>query len=126
MLLLAFAMQLALVAAQTHTHSDRAGHVFGFGRSAGQSASQVAWAKSLAGDFCRKAQQRSCDAPVVPRSDHCPICLSVTLASAGVLQAPPVMPPTPARAILPLPDRDFASLSGTDTVHFQARAPPSA
>lgn len=113
--LLAFAMQLGLALAQTHFHSDAAG--------------QRSWAKSLAASFCRANALRSCPAPApAPANDHstCPICQAVSLASLSVLQAPPALPPTPARMGTPRPARAVASLHGADTVHFQARAPPLA
>ncbi len=111
--LLAFAMQLGLALAQTHTHSD--------------AASQRAWAKSVVASFCQAAKKPSCPAPV-PAKDRsdCPICQAVSLASLSVLQAPPALPPTPARMGTPRPARAVASLHGADTVHFQARAPPLA
>lgn len=111
--LLALAMQLGLALAQTHFHSDAAG--------------QRSWAKSVAAGFCRANAHHSCPAPAHTPSDHrpaCPICQAVNLASLSVLQAPPAMPPTPARLALPRAQRAVASLHGAETVHFQARAPP--
>ena len=112
--LLACAMQLGLALAQTHFHSHATG--------------QRMWAKSLAAGFCHANAHRSCPAPA-PAHDHrptCPICQAVSLANLSVLQAPPALPPTPARVALPPPQRAIASLHGAETVHFQARAPPIA
>lgn len=111
--LLACAMQLGFVLAQTHSHSDAAG--------------QRSWARSVAASFCRTSTHRSCPTPA-PANDHsnCPVCQAVSLASLSILQAPPALPSTPARVVMPRAQRVVASLHGADTVHFQARAPPIA
>jgi hypothetical protein len=123
--LLALAMQLGLVSAQTHSHSHAIGpghrHIYGL------SSGQTLWARNLAASFCHANAQRSCPAPA-PAHDHpaCPICQAVSLASLSIVQAPPALPPTPARSAILAPQRAVASLRGADTVHFRARAPPIA
>jgi hypothetical protein len=114
--LLAFAMQAALVLAQTHDHS----HVH-------TQAGARAWAQSVQAMACRAVVHPGC-APIVPhdhRSD-CPLCWSIAAAGAAVLPtALAVTHEVPSFGVLQ-PQLAAAGLPGTDTVHFQARAPPLA
>jgi hypothetical protein len=110
--LLAIAMQLGLVSAQKHSHSDT-----GWPADVGESLAAACHAR-------RSVPVRRLP-PANDRSD-CPICKAVSLASLSIVQAPPALPPTPTRIAIPRPQRAVASLYGAKTVHFQARAPPIA
>jgi len=114
--LLAFAMQAGLLLAQMHTHSRL--HTRAEGR---------AWATSIVALACQSIMRPGCP-PVAPH-DHredCPVCCSLAVASAAVMPAAPaVAPEIPLFAAL-RPVLAVAGLPGTDTVHFQARAPPIA
>lgn len=113
--LLAVAMQLALTLAQAHVHAH--GH--------GPGGVRV-WATgaSLA---CRAiVRSPGCD-PVVPH-DHrrdCAMCWSLATAS-GLLPASPLPELTAPRFEVPHPLLRAEAVAESETVHFQARAPPRA
>ncbi len=113
--LLALAMQAALVLAHTHVHTYVA------------AASEGLAQRAVTYGMCRAGAEQPCS-PQAPHDDHgkCPICVSLSLASAAVLDAPPVTPlPTLKFATL-APVHVIASVRGVSSVHFQARAPPHA
>jgi len=111
--LLALALQAALAFAHTHAHS--------YAVSDAEALAQ----RAVTYGMCRAVAERPCP-PQVPQHDesHCPICWSLSLARAAVLDAPPAVPlPAPEFAML-APARTAAPVGGVTSVHFQARAPP--
>ncbi len=113
--LLALAMQAALVLAQTHVHTYIA------------TASEGLAQRAVTYGMCRVQAERPCS-PQAPHDDHgkCPICVSLSLASAAVLDAPPVIPLPALKFAMLAPVRAAESVRGVSSVHFQARAPPHA
>ena len=124
--LLAVAMQAAVLMAQMHVHAHAHGgaHLYAAAR-AGHGLGARAWGKSVVAFACRAVERDACP-PVVPH-DHrndCPMCWSLAMAGSGVLPAPAAVflaaPPhqamTPLRVVDRVPVRAGAN--------FQARAPP--
>jgi hypothetical protein len=111
--LLAAAMQVVLAVAHTHAHTH-------FQMGAGSLA-----ARAITFGACRAGSEQPC-IPSCPHDDRakCATCLSVSLASAAVLNAPPAVPVLPQRIAAPLPFQVRAFIGGGESVHFQARAPP--
>jgi len=111
--LLAFAMQAVLAFAGTHTHTH-------FLAAAGPLAT-----RAITYGACTVRAQHPCPPPA-PHDDpsNCPICWSVSLATAAILHQPVLVPSPPARFATPEPVRAVHVLVGDDSVHFQARAPP--
>jgi hypothetical protein len=76
--------------------------------------------------MCRIGSERPCPPPA-HHDDHakCPICWSMSLAAAAVLEAPPAIavPQLPVRTLSTV--RAAGALHAGETVHFQPRAPPS-
>jgi hypothetical protein len=110
--LLAVAMQLAVTLAQAHVHAH--GHVPG--------GAGVWSGASLA---CRAiVRAPGCD-PVVPDDHHrdCAMCWSLATTS-GLLPASPLPEFAPPRFELPRPLLNGEAVAESETVHFQARAPP--
>jgi hypothetical protein len=111
--LLAMAMQGVLAFAQTHVHSPA------------PLRSGVLATRAITYGMCRPDAERPCPAPE-RKDDHatCPICQAMSLASAAVLQAPPVMPfrHEPVQALTP--DRVASLRQGGERVNFRPRAPP--
>lgn len=115
--LLAVAMQAALVLALAHVHAH--GH---------PAANARGWAAGAVTMACRAiVRSPGCD-PVVPR-DHrhdCAMCWSLAAAASGLLP-PPAAAAVEAPSLVALrPLRFAAALLASDTLHFQARAPPRA
>jgi hypothetical protein len=112
--LLAFAMQAVLALAQTHAHAH-----------ASAAAAGPLAMRAITFGACAPRAEHPC-APSVPRDDggNCPICWSVNLATAAILHQPPVVPTPPARFAAPEPVNAVHALTGGESVHFQARAPP--
>jgi hypothetical protein len=111
--LLAFAMQVVLAFAQTHTHS------YGF------AGSQALAQRAITYGMCRVDAAHRCPPPA-PHDDHgqCSICGALSLAGSALLYAPPALPLVHAPMGAPPPVRAVALVRGVSTVHFQARAPP--
>jgi hypothetical protein len=111
--LLAFAMQAVLAFAQTHSHAHSQA-------VAGQLAT-----RAITYGACAVRAQHPCP-PSAPHDDpsNCPICWSVSLATAAIINQPPAVLAPPARLAAPEPARAVHVLGGDDSVHFQARAPP--
>jgi hypothetical protein len=111
--LLALAMQAVLALAHTHTHRVTAG-------------SELA-TRAITYGMCRVGAERQCPPPA-PHDDHakCPLCWSMSLASAAVPTAPPAIALIHPRVEAPLPVRIAARVQGVSSVQFQARAPPRA
>ncbi len=111
--LLALAMQGMLAFAHTHTHA------YGFAGATGLMA------RAVTSGMCRAGVERPCP-PQAPHNDNssCPICWSVSLASAVVLQPPPIVPLPRPLTEAPAPVRFVAFSCPGATVHFQARGPP--
>jgi hypothetical protein len=124
--LLAVAMQGAVLMAQmhVHAHSHGVGSLYSAAR-AGQGSGARAWAKSVIAYACRAGERDACP-PVVPH-DHrndCPMCWSLAVVGSGVL-------PAPAAVSLEAPlHQALITLRVVDRVpvragaNFQARAPP--
>lgn len=110
-----FAMQLVLAFAQTHTHSLAR---TGLDRLA---------SRAITYGMCRPNTEKPCPAPA-RRDDHskCQLCVSMAMASTGVLQAPPVILPRQPVIAVPGPVRAVALVDDAPFRHFQARAPPLA
>jgi hypothetical protein len=126
--LLAVAMQAAVLMAQMHVHAHSHGgaHLYAAAR-AGQGVGARVWAKSVVAFACRAAERDACP-PVVPH-DHrndCPMCWSLAVVGSGVLPAPPAVslaaPPHQAMTPLRVVDRVLVRAGA----NFQARAPPIA
>ena len=111
--LLAFAMQAVLAFAETHAHTHSQ-------MVAGKLAT-----RAITYGACSQRAQHPC-APSVPHDDrgNCPICWSVNLATAAILNQPPVVLTPPLRFSAPEPVPAVDAVAGVDSVHFQARAPP--
>ena len=126
--LLAVAMQAAVLMAQmhVHAHSHGAGSLYSAVR-AGQGSGARVWAKSVIAFACRAAERDACP-PVAPH-DHrndCPMCWALAVAGSGVLPAPAAasLEAPRHRALMPLHVVDRLPVrAGTN---FQARAPPIA
>lgn len=112
--LLALAMQALLALAHTHAHGHAIAGADGLAK------------RAITYGICR-VDERPCP-PSAPHDDHtrCPLCWSMSLASAAVLHAPPALPLSHPRIAAPPPMRAAALVVGAPTVHFQARAPPLA
>jgi hypothetical protein len=112
--LLAVAMQAVLAFANTHTHAHSA-------VVAGKLAT-----RAITYGACAVRAERPCP-PSVPHDDqgNCPICWSVNLASAAILQQPPVIPMPPERFAAPELVHAPSAVAVAERVHFQARAPPA-
>ena len=124
--LLAVAMQAALVMAQMHVHAHPHGPAGLYAAAhAGEASGARAWAKSVVAFACRAVERDACP-PVAPH-DHrndCPMCWSLAVAGSGVQ-------PTPAAVSLEAPRRQaLMLLQVVDRmpvragINFQARAPP--
>jgi hypothetical protein len=113
--LFALAMQAVLALAHTHSHT--------YARAGADDLAK----RAITYGLCRADARRSCPAPA-PHDDHskCPLCWSMSLASTGVLSAPPAITLIKARIELAPPIRTAVRAQGNWIVHFQARAPPSA
>jgi hypothetical protein len=111
--LLATAMQVVLAVAHTHAHTH-------FQTGAGDLAT-----RAITFGACHAGSEQPC-IPSCPHDDRakCTMCLSVSLASAAVLNAPPAVPVLPQRITAPLPFQVRTFVCGGESVHFQARAPP--
>ncbi len=111
--LLAVAMQALLAFAGTHTHAHS------------QAVAGRLATRAITYGACAVRAQKPCPPPA-PQHDrgNCPICLSVNLATAAILQQPLLVPTPPARFGAPAPVRALAVLGGDESVQFQARAPP--
>jgi hypothetical protein len=112
--LLAVAMQMVLAFANTHTHAHTA-----------VVASKLA-TRAITDGACAVRAEHPCP-PSVPHDDqgNCPVCFSVNLATAAILQQPPAMPVPPERFAALEPVRAPSAVAGAERVHFQARAPPA-
>ncbi len=112
--LLAVAMPAVLAFADTHTHAHSTAVV-------GKLAT-----RAITYGACAARAQQPCP-PSAPHEDRgkCPICWSVNLATAAILHQPPVVPIPPARFAASEPVPALPVLGGDESVHFQARAPPS-
>ena len=113
LVLLAFAMQAVLAFAGTHTHTHSP-------IVTGKLAT-----RAITFGACAVRAQHPCP-PSAPHDDpgNCPICWSVSLATAAILQQPPAVLTPPSRFATPEPVRIVYVLVGDGSVHFQARAPP--
>jgi hypothetical protein len=102
----ALAMQLIVSFGHVHTHG--------------------AYAAAAYADGCSSTAQSQCPAHDDDDEQHCPICWAVSLAGAMVLPQPQVItgPIELARTFEHRPA--VVSLHGSETVKFQARAPPPA
>ncbi len=112
--LLAVAMQLALTLAQAHVHAH--GNVAG--------GAGVWSGASLA---CRAIVRSPGCNPIVPH-DHrrdCAMCWSLATTS-GLLPVSPLSEFAAPRFEVPRPHLGAAAVAASETVHFQARAPPHA
>ena len=112
--LLAVAMQAVLAFAETHAHAI-------------PRRSRASWRRGRSPiGACAPRAQHPCP-PSTPHDDrgNCPICWSVNLATAAILNQPPAVLTPPARFAAPEPVRVIHALGGDDSVHFQARAPPA-
>lgn len=112
--MLVFAMQGLLAFAHTHTHSSRAA---GLGLAA----------RAITYGMCRLGSEKPCPPPA-QRNDHakCQICSLMALASAGVLELPPVITPRQSFGTTPGPIASAQLVESAAARHFQARAPPVA
>jgi len=113
--LLALVVQAVVAFAHTHTHTSVLAR-----------ADDLA-ARAITYGMCRASADQPCP-PQAPHHDesNCPICWSLSMASAAVLQAPPAIPLRYTQVGRPAPAHTVARLIGSTTVHFQARAPPLA
>ena len=109
--LLAAAMQAVLAFADTHTHAHS------------QAVAGTLAVRAITYGACAVRAQHPC-APSAPHDGNCPICWSVNLATAAILHQPPAIPTPPARFAAPEPVHAVDALAGSESVHFQARAPP--
>jgi hypothetical protein len=113
--LLALALQAALAFAHTHAHT--------YAVSGSDGLAQ----RAITYGMCRAQAERPC-APQAPQHDHakCPICWSMSLASAAVPHAPPSIPLRHPEIAVLAPAPAAAPVRGVSSVQFQARAPPRA
>jgi hypothetical protein len=124
--LLAVAMQAAVLMAQmhVHAHSHGAASLYAAARAA-QGPGARAWAKSVIAYTCRAAERDAC--PPVDPHDHrndCPMCWSLAVVGSGVLPAPaPVSLEAPRHQTL-IPLRVVDRVPVRAGANFQARAPP--
>ena len=126
--LLAVAMQAAVVMAQmhVHAHSHGAGSLYSAAR-AGQGPGARVWAKSVIAFACRAAERDACP-PVAPH-DHrndCPMCWSLAVVGSGVLPAPAAVSLEAPRHQALIPQRVVDRVPVRAGANFQARAPPIA
>jgi hypothetical protein len=130
--LLAFAMQAVLAFADTHTHgtprSFTALHA-ATRHAAAQHAATLHADGSLASravtyGICRAGADQQCPAPAQDDDRNCPLCASLALAGAAVLNVPPPLPVRDVIIAPPAPAHLAALALDGETVHFQARAPP--
>ena len=124
--LLAVAMQGAVLMARmhVHAHSHGAATLFGAAR-AGHGPGARVWAKSVVAFACRAVERDACP-PVAPH-DHrndCPMCWSLAVVGSGVLPSPPAAsleaPLHWALTSLHVVDHVLVRVAAS----FQARAPP--
>lgn len=115
---LAFAMQAMLALAQTHVHTHPLAQ--------SQAAAGSLATRAITYGACAARAAHPCR-PSIPHDDrgHCPVCWSVNLASSAILHQPPAIPHLPPRFAAPPPLRAVHFSCGDESVHFQARAPPS-
>ncbi len=110
--LLALAMQVALVFANTHVHTASL-----------QRGDGIA-ARAITFGLCRADAGRPCPPPARHDDTKCSICWQIGLAGAAVLSLPPPLPMRQPQIEAPPPPRTVALAQGGESVHFQARAPP--
>lgn len=125
--LLAVAMQAAVLVAQMHVHAHpHAASLYSAARAAHGSGARV-WAKSVIAFACRAVERDRCP-PVAPH-DHrndCPMCWSLALAGSGVLPAPAMVSLAAPRHQALIPQRVVDRVPVRTASNFQARAPPIA
>ncbi len=126
--LLAIAMQAAVLVAQmhVHAHSHAAGNLYAAAR-AQQGPGAGVWAKSVIAFACRAVERDRCP-PVAPH-DHrndCPMCWSLALVGSGVLPAPAMVSLAAPRHQTLIPQRAVDRVPVRAVANFQARAPPIA
>ena len=111
--LLAVAMQAVLAFAETHAHSH----------------AQAVRASSRCGPSLSAPAPRAPSTLALLQLHTTTRQLSglraVNLATAAILNQPPVVLTPPARFPAPAPVRVVHAVGGDDSVHFQARAPPA-
>jgi hypothetical protein len=115
--LLAFAMQVVLALADTHTHGTA--HSFAMLHADGSLATRAATY-----GLCRAGPGKPCPAPVQHDDRNCPLCWSLAIAGTAVLSVPPPLPVRDVILAPPAPALVAALALDGETVHFQARAPP--
>jgi len=113
--LLALAMQAALAFAHAHPHTVAVSGSDGLAQ------------RAITYGMCRAGVERPC-APQAPHHDHakCSLCWSMSLASMAVLHVPPAIPLRHPEIATLAPAHAAAPVHRASSVHFQARAPPSA
>ena len=124
--LLAVAMQAAVLMAQMHVHVHAHGgaHLYAAAR-AGQGLGARAWGKSVVAFACRAVERGACP-PVVPH-DHrhdCPMCWSLAVVGSGLLPAPAAVSLEAPRHRAATPLRVVDRVPARAGANFQARAPP--
>jgi len=112
--LLALALQAALAFGHTHTHS--------YAVSVAEGLAQ----RAVTYGMCRAEVEGPC-APLAPHDDHakCPICWSISLVSAAVLDAPPAIPLRQPEVVMLALARAAVPVRGVSSVHFQAARHPA-
>lgn len=110
--LLVFAMQLALVFADTHVHVAQLART------------QDLAARAITYGMCRPDAERPCPAPVQHDDSKCQICSAISLAGAALVSVPAPLPALLRIAAPPTPPRAAALVHGAGGIHFHARAPP--
>jgi hypothetical protein len=83
------------------------------------------YADAAASSACGAKTQSPCPAQD-DDEDHCAICWTISIAGTLVVPAAPVVDLPPRERMRVEPLLAVRSLRGTETVHFQARAPPLA
>ena len=124
--LLAVAMQAAVLVAQMHVHAHSHGAANQYAAArAGQGPAARAWAKSVIAFACRAAERDACP-PVAPH-DHrndCPMCWSLAVVGSGVLPAPAAVSLAAPRHRALMPRHVVDRVAVRAGTNFQARAPP--
>jgi len=123
--LLAVAMQAAVLMAQmhVHAHSHGAASLYSAAR-VGQGSGARAWAKSVIA-YAYRAERDACP-PVAPH-DHrndCPMCWSLAMVGSGVLPVPAAVSLEAPRHQALIPLRVVDRVPVRAGANFQARAPP--
>jgi hypothetical protein len=82
-------------------------------------------ADAIAQGSCGSQTQSPCPADN-DADDHCALCWTISIAGTLVVPAAPVVDLPPHERMRVEPLLSVGSLWGSETVHFQARAPPLA